>query len=126
MKFRLEVLHIAPTIPVSVLVEAAKSVLKGYFHQEVSVDTGEKALYAIGRVDPASDDFVICVGPDCVPEIDLQHQGGYSQIFICSYHFDRGHDWEHESPKQRNDSQRKEMAVAFQAGMEAYLKSKSF
>jgi hypothetical protein len=119
MKFRLEVLHSSSLIMGATLIEAAKQILGRHFHQEDSVDLGEKKLLAVGRVDPASDDFVICVGANCVPEIDPKES--YSKICICSYKFERGHDWEHEAPEQRTDSQRKEIATKFHDDLAQYL-----
>lgn len=119
MKIRLEVLHSVSLINGEMLIEAARQLFGDHFHQEISVDLGEKQLLAIGRVDPAADDFVICVGGELAPEIDPERS--YSKIYICSYKFERGHNWALEKPQMRSDLQRKEIAIQMRDDLENYL-----
>ena len=120
MRFRYRILLKNSNVTGQALIDAAKAVLRtDEFHSEISVRTDNVDLLAVGWVDPASDDFVIAVGPEFRPEIDPK--GSYSVVHICSYIFNYGHDWENHKPLQRVDTHRQVMALNFKNGMEQYL-----
>lgn len=124
MKFRYRILLKNSTVTGQALIDAAKAVLRtDQFHSEISVRTDNADLLAVGLADPASDDFVIAVGTEFLPEIDPK--GSYSVINICSYKFERGHDWINHKPVQRNDSERGEIAEYFRDEMQKYLNGMS-
>lgn len=120
MKFRYRVLLKSSTVTGQQLIDAAKAVLKpDEFHSEVSVRTESGDLFSVGRVDPASNDFVIAVGDNFRPEIDPQKS--YSVVSICSYVFENGHDWVNHKPLMLNDRDRQEIAHTFAHDLQQYL-----